>query len=129
MNMITRTCISVIAAMVILLIVMWTMPVYPIIPRGIVLPVNGINPPITTDVSIYDSLNAPFNAKVIGILSLMYYSQTNSTASQMLFSQAATEFVKEAGGNGLQVIQAFYIPPGTPSGGVNILRGKVILTK
>lgn len=129
MNTTQRSLIAIVAAIIITLIVYWSIPIYLIEPRGIVLPSDGYKTPTTNTIALYDELNAPFDAKTIGILNLMYYTESNDTKAREIFSNAVTKLVQTAGGNALQVIQSFYVPPGSPSGGVSILKGKVILTK
>lgn len=124
-----RAWIAFVAAAVVTIATIMTMPRYNVSPKGIVLPLNGHHAAFLGRVSVFDRATLPLDVKTIGAISLLYHSERDTPAAQQAVMQAARQMAAVAGGDGLMIFQMGHTYPGTPSAmAVMVLRGSVVKT-
>lgn len=128
MNSSARTWLGIIASIIVIGLMIWSMPLYFITPKGVVLPADGDKPAYTGPVNIYDQLDVPFSAETIGVINMRYHTLSSSLATQETLVNKAKEIAAAAGANGIVAsIGSTY--PNTPTGlRVMVLSGKVVRT-
>lgn len=129
MNATLRSVISFIVAMICTTLVYLSMKTYEINPKGVVLPnTDKIYQPYQGNVTIYSSLTAPFNATVIGNISIEYHNVHFTPEAENKVIEKAKYLAAQAGGNGL-IISIGHSVKSTPSFlQVIALQGAVIKT-
>jgi len=115
MNTTNRTLLGIILAAIVTLIVIWTMPLYKIEPKGIVLPVDGPKTPFKGSVGQYGLLTAPFSSTTIGTISVEFHTLDFSTKNQEVLINSAKKLAAAAGGSGLVIEQILHTGNGTPA--------------
>lgn len=124
-----RALIATLAGIVVLVFVILSMPPFDVSPKGIVLPIDGYQPANFRSVELYNKGNAPWNAKDLGSISLLYHTTQDSSVEQQTVLEVARQMTALAGGNGLLITQMGHTYPGTPEAmAVIVLRGSVIKT-
>lgn len=102
MNATVRSIISFIISIMCVAIVYLSMKTYEINPKGVVLPATDkIYKPYSGNVTIYSSLTAPFNATVIGNISIEYHNIHFSQDAETKAIEKTKNLAAQAGGNGL----------------------------
>lgn len=128
MSMAVRSFSGFLVAFVLVLLVIGSMPRFPVEPCGIVLPVYGAKPYVVGGMKLYEQAAMPLTAEPIGSVSMMYHTALPEAAAQRVFFKAVSQLAAKAGGNGVVLNQFFFIPSSTASGPALYFRGSVVLT-
>lgn len=126
MPALTRTLIASLIATLLVAIVVWTMPLYPWEPCGILLPEQGAKPPVVGPMRLFDQMSAPTDAQPLGAVTMMYHSSSQGREAQEVFFQAINQLVTQQGGDGVVLEQFFFIPAEAASGPGLYFKGKVL---
>lgn len=125
-----RTAIGVLLGIIVVLLIFWSMPNYPVVPHGIVLPFAGTRSAQPTTVTIYDEFDSPFAALPIGSISVMFHTTSKNLVDRDLIFEAAKTMAAAAGGNGVVINLFGFTSESTPEPlSSAVLRGQVILSK
>ena len=129
MNATLRSIISFFISAICMTLVYLSMHTYEINPKGVVLPnTDKMHLPYQGNVTIYSPLTAPFNASVIGNISIEYHNVNFTPDAEKKIIEKAKHLAAQAGGNGL-IISIGHSVKSTPSFlQVLMLQGTVIKT-
>ena len=129
MNAALRSIICFVVSVICMTLIYLSMHTYEINPKGVVLPTTDkIYPPYQGNVTIYSALTAPFNATVIGNISIEYHNVHFTLDAENKVIAKAKYLAAQAGGNGL-IISIGHSIKSTPSFmQVTALQGTVIKT-
>jgi len=128
MTSLARAAIGIIVGIIIVLLIIWSMPLYKHEARGIVLPVDGYETAYQGAVQLYDKINAPFGATKVGSITVMYHTTTQSQNDINTVATKAKQLAAAAGGNGIVAVVGFSAGQPAPLQ-VAILKGQVIYSK
>ena len=99
----SRTWLGILIAIIVVLVVIWTMPVYPVKPGAMFLPADGVKPAYTGAVALYNTRTAPFSSKTLGVINLRYHTDSFSEQNQRIVFDALKKIAANNGGNGVVV--------------------------
>ena len=128
MTTLVRSSLGLLIAFALVLLVMWAVPKFPVLPCGIVLPAYGAKPAIMGGIKLFDQASVPITAEPIGSITMMYHTASQEADSQRIFFESVSRLATRAGGNGVVLNQFFFIPASAASGPALYFRGGVVLT-
>ncbi len=110
-----------------------SMPTYPIVARGIILPMvppPATPTPSTQPIALYNSqLSAPYPYQTLGWVNVEYHSATETEDAQKRVIKLAEKLARQQGGNAILVNEFGHTMSSVPKPlSIEILQGAIIKT-